>query len=66
MNQTMREVMDTKPRCKTGIRELDTELNGGIPVGSTVLITGSSGVGKTTTSMQFLTNGINIGEKGVF
>ena len=58
--------METRPRCKTGIVELDAELNGGIPVGSTVLVTGASGVGKTTTSMQFLTNGIEIGEKGVF
>jgi KaiC/GvpD/RAD55 family RecA-like ATPase len=41
-------------------------MNGGIPVGSTVLITGASGVGKTTTCMQFLTNGIKLGEKGVF
>ncbi len=53
-------------RCKTGIEALDTELNGGIPTGSTVLISGGSGVGKTTLSMQFLTNGIQQGEKGVF
>ena len=45
-------------RCKTGIEALDNELNGGIPTGSTVLISGGSGVGKTTLSMQFLTNGI--------
>jgi circadian clock protein KaiC len=53
-------------RCKTGIEALDTELKGGIPTGSTVLISGGSGVGKTTLSMQFLTNGIQQGEKGVF
>jgi len=58
--------METRPRCKVGIEELDSEMNGGIPVGSTVLITGASGVGKTTTCMQFLTNGIRLGEKGVF
>jgi len=58
--------MEERSRCKTGIEELDAELNGGIPVGSTVLITGASGVGKTTTSMQFLTNGIKLGENGVF
>jgi len=58
--------MEIKSRCKTGIEELDSELNGGIPIGSTVLITGASGVGKTTISMQFLTNGIGLGEKGVF
>lgn len=53
-------------RCKTGIEALDSELNGGIPTGSTVLISGGSGVGKTTLSMQFLANGIKQGEKGVF
>ena len=58
--------MEIKPRCKVGIEELDSEMNGGIPTGSTVLITGASGVGKTTTCMQFLTNGIELGEKGVF
>jgi len=58
--------MDKRSRCKTGIEELDSDLNGGIPVGSTVLVTGSSGVGKTTLSMQFLANGVELGEKGVF
>jgi len=58
--------MEIRPRCKIGIAELDSEMDGGIPIGSTVLITGSSGVGKTTTCMQFLTNGIKLGEKGVF
>ena len=53
-------------RCKSGIEVLDSELNGGIPIGSTVLISGSSGVGKTTLSMQFLANGTKMGEKGVF
>ena len=55
-----------RPRCKTGIDVLDSELNDGIPLGSTVLISGSSGVGKTTLCMQFLTNGVKLGDKGVF
>lgn len=58
--------MTTRPRCATGIDLLDVELGGGIPVGSTVLISGGSGVGKTTLSMQFLINGVKNGEKGVF
>lgn len=52
--------------CKTGIEDLDVMLGGGIPVGSTVLITGSSGSGKTTLCMQFLINGAKRGERGVF
>ena len=58
--------MNQRQRCKTGIQELDKELNGGIPLGSTVIFAGSSGVGKTTLAMQFLVNGAKGGEKGVF
>ena len=32
--------------CSTGIEELDVMLSGGIPMGSTVLVVGSSGSGK--------------------
>ncbi len=53
-------------KCMTGIQEMDRQLNGGIPVGSTVLVVGSSGSGKTTLCMQFLTNGAQQGERGVF
>jgi len=50
----------------TGIKDLDLQMNGGIPVGSTVLLVGPSGAGKTTLCMQFLTNGAKMGEKGIF
>jgi circadian clock protein KaiC len=52
--------------CKTGIEELDLQVSGGIPAGSTVLMVGSSGSGKTTLCMQFLINGAKLGERGVF
>ena len=58
--------MKDKPRCVTGIERLDSELNGGVPVGNTILMCGGSGAGKTTICMQFLFNGAKIGEKGVF
>ena len=53
-------------RCNTGIEELDIQLGGGIPTGSTVLVVGSSGSGKTTLCMQYLINGAHKGDRGVF
>lgn len=58
--------MTTRPKCITGIEELDSELYHGMPVGSTVLVSGPPGTGKTTLCMQFLSNGVKLGEKGVF
>ena len=52
--------------CSTGIDELDIQMAGGIPVGSTVLITGCSGSGKTTLCMQYLFDGAIKGERSVF
>jgi circadian clock protein KaiC len=63
--------MDDDPvvieRCKTGIKALDQRiLAGGIPSGAIVLLTGSSGVGKTTLACQFLFNGATMfGENGL-
>jgi circadian clock protein KaiC len=58
--------MKKRSRCATGIKILDTDLEGGVPSGNIVLVSGASGVGKTTFCMQFLVNGIKNGEKGVF
>ena len=58
--------MQQRPRCQTGIEELDRQMYGGIPVGHTFLITGSAGTGKTTLAMEYLFNGARKGEKGIF
>jgi len=46
-----------RERCVTGVEGLDAILDGGIPRGNTVLITGSCGTGKTTLSLEFLVHG---------
>jgi len=58
--------MINKEVCGTGIDELDFQMSGGIPVGSTVLVTGCSGSGKTTLCMQYLFNGARNDDRGVF
>ena len=58
--------MTNEGLCSTGIDELDFQMNGGIPLGNTVLVTGCSGSGKTTMCMQYLFNGARNGDRGVF
>ncbi len=55
-----------RDRCITGIDALDNILDGGIPRGNTVLVTGSVGTGKTTLSMEFLVHGALEGENCLF
>ena len=53
------------PRLKSGVRGLDDMMDGGIPIGSSILIAGPSGSGKTILSMQFLAAGILEQEPGL-
>ena len=53
-------------RVRTGITELDAMLRGGFMEGDAVLVAGSAGSGKTTLSLQYLVNGIGMGENGVY
>jgi len=53
-------------RAKTGMPGLDELLGGGIPRGRTILLVGGSGTGKTIFGMQFLYNGAQMGEPGVY
>ncbi len=58
--------VDDMDRCPTGIDGLDNILNGGIPRGNTILVTGSCGTGKTTLGMEFLVHGAISGENCMF
>jgi len=54
-------------RTKTGIPGVDELINGGIPKGSNVLLSGGAGTGKTILATQYLYNGaIEMGEPGLF
>ncbi|OGG11987.1 hypothetical protein A2Z00_02055 [Candidatus Gottesmanbacteria bacterium RBG_13_45_10] len=50
-------------RIPTGIKGLDEMTNGGYFEGSSVLVTGSSGSGKSLLSLQFLLQGLKDGKK---
>lgn len=49
----------------SGVPELDELLNGGIDRGTVTLLTGSSGVGKTTLGLQFMKEAAGRGEQSV-
>ena len=53
-------------KVRTGMEGLDEMLFGGIPKGSTVVVMGSFGTGKTTFGLQFLNQGLAEGEKGIY
>ncbi len=50
-------------RVKTGIKGLDELIGGGLPAGSSTLLSGPCGAGKTLFSLEYL---YNSGEPGVF
>jgi len=52
-------------RISTGSAELDGMLDGGIPVGYSVVVTGPSGCGKTVLATSFLKAGARVGEHGI-
>ncbi|MEK6555059.1 MAG: ATPase domain-containing protein, partial [Bdellovibrionota bacterium] len=58
---------DGPVRSKLGIQTLDKVLGEGIPWGSSVLISGVAGSGKTILCLEFIYRGaVEFGEKGVF
>ncbi|HTX76255.1 MAG TPA: ATPase domain-containing protein [Terracidiphilus sp.] len=58
--------MDNETRLSTGIEGLDDILHGGLAKGFLYLIEGNPGAGKTTLALQFLMEGAQRGEKGLY
>jgi circadian clock protein KaiC len=52
-------------RLSIGIRQLDEMMGGGIPEGDSLLVTGSSGTGKSLLATQFIAEGIRRREPGI-
>jgi circadian clock protein KaiC len=52
-------------RCLTRISKLDELIGTGIPWGSSLLLSGVAGTGKTVLSLEFLYRGAEAGEKGI-
>ena len=54
-------------KLATGIEGFDDVCHGGLPIGRSTLISGTSGTGKTVFSLHFLYNGIkDFDEPGIF
>jgi circadian clock protein KaiC len=53
-------------RIETGITGLDDILGGGLPKGHLYLVEGDPGTGKTTLALQFLLEGIRLGENVIY
>ncbi|MGQ9631471.1 MAG: ATPase domain-containing protein [bacterium] len=56
----------SRERAATGIAGLDELLQGGLIRGTTALVVGDPGVGKTVTALHFLLNGAVQGEPGAY
>jgi len=53
-------------RIESGIKGLDELIDGGFPKNRMILVSGATGTGKTTFSMQYICHGAKNGEPGVY
>ncbi len=64
-NRDRAAAYDPTTRVSTGIPGLDEVTNGGYFLGSTTVVAGISGVGKSVMALQYLAEGARRGERGV-
>jgi circadian clock protein KaiC len=62
----MNSVDTLAAKAKTGIAGLDNILSGGFSRGHVFLVEGAPGTGKTTVALQFLLEGVRVGEKCLY
>jgi circadian clock protein KaiC len=63
--ETIEDRPDLAQRDSTGVAGLDELLDGGLPRGSSTVIQGGTGTGKTILGLNFLMAGVEQGERGV-
>jgi circadian clock protein KaiC len=60
------EATGGRRRLAFEIPALDAMLRGGLPRGSTTMLLGPTGTGKTTLAVQYLRSGVDCGERGLY
>jgi circadian clock protein KaiC len=65
MSREMAAAYDPTTRVPTGVPGLDELVNGGYFLGSTTLVVGVSGVGKSVMALQFIAEGARRGERSL-
>jgi circadian clock protein KaiC len=65
-NARSKQSIQKSPRIPTGVPGLDDILCGGLTQNRVYLVEGSPGSGKTTLALQFLMEGLQRGEKGLY
>jgi circadian clock protein KaiC len=60
------DIFDSPRSISTGIDGLDDILGGGLPRNRIHLVEGDPGTGKTTLALQFLLEGVRLGEAGLY
>lgn len=56
----------SRKKCTTGVPGLDYVLDGGLPCDHLYLLQGLPGTGKTTLAVQFLLEGVRLGERSLY
>ncbi|MEP6905426.1 MAG: ATPase domain-containing protein [Gemmatimonadales bacterium] len=65
-NVTVPAAVPAIPRASTGVPGLDEILGGGLPENHLYLVDGEPGAGKTTLALQFLLEGVRLGQRGLY